>query len=190
MTASGYRAEPAALTAAADGIEAVVGELAPLTTAGRASAGRGVSELELDAAQFGHDGLGEVFSTFCRRWEWGVRGLAQDGSAMAEGLRESGRAYEQADQATGSALSRLISVAAGDPRAGPEQAVRQSPEDIARSAAPEGPDAWSRAGESMARTWSDVGRDVVDTGTDRISRALDGQNPYGAEVDSLHEIVE
>lgn len=42
----------------------------------------------------------------------------------------------------------------------------------------------------MARTWSDVGSDVLATGTDRVSRALDGQNPYGSEVDALHEIVE
>lgn len=191
MTAPGYRADPGALTTAADGIEAVIAELRPLTTAGRASAGRGVVEVELDAAQFGHDGLAEEFATFCRRWEWGVRGLAQDGSDMADGLRESGRAYEQAEHTTGSILSRLLSDATGDPRADPEQAARQSPEEVARAAgSPEAPGAWSRAGDSMARTWSDVGSDVVTTGADRISRALAGQNPYGAEVDALHEIVE
>ncbi|TCK20143.1 type VII secretion target [Pseudonocardia endophytica] len=188
MTASGYRAAPAAMRDAADGIDGLVGELGTLTTAGRAGAGRGVAALELDPDQVGHDELAAAFATFCERWEWGVRALVQSGTEMAEGLRESSKAYENADAETGSLFSRLLSDAVGDPRADPEQAARRTPEEILRDDSPDS--SWSDAGRSMADTWSAVGKDVLDTGTDRVLRWADGENPYAPELDALHEIVE
>lgn len=187
MTAPGYQAAPAAMRDAADGIDALVGELGTQTTAGRAGAGRGVADLELDPDQFGHDELAAAFATFCGRWEWGVRALVQSGTEMAEGLRESLQAYENADAETGSVFSRLLSDVVGDPRADPEQAAHRTPEEILRGDAP---DSWSRTGESVADTWSALGRDMLETGKDRAVRWFTGENPYGPELDELHEIVE
>ncbi|MET0191674.1 MAG: hypothetical protein ABW212_21910 [Pseudonocardia sediminis] len=162
MSAPGYRAAPTSLIAAADGIEAVVAELGRVTTAGRAEAGRGMSELELEPVQLGHDELAAAFASFCERWEWGVRGLVRAGAEMADGLRGSGRDYARADATTGSVFSQPFS----------------------------GPDSWAEAGESIARTWSGVGEDLLSTGSGRITAALDGRNPYAAEIDSLNEIVD
>lgn len=172
MTSAGYRAAPAAMRDAADGIDGLVGELGALTTAGRAGAGRGVAGLALDADRFGHDELAAAFATFCHRWEWGVRALVQSGTEMAEGLRESLQAYQDADAETGSLFSRLLSDTVGDPTADPEA------------------DSWAETGESIADTWSALGRDVLATGADRAARLADGENPYGAELDALHEIAE
>lgn len=189
MTASGYQAAPAAMRDAADGIDALVGELGQLTTAGRAGAGRGVGELALDPEQLGHDELAAAVATFCDRWEWGVRALVQSGTEMAEGLRESLQAYENADTETGSVFSRLLHDVVGDPRADPEQAAHATPEEILRGTAPDqSAQSWADAGRSIADTWSALGRDVVDTATDRVTRLVDGENPYGAELDALSEI--
>ena len=187
MTAPGYRATPAAMRDAADGIDGLVGELGTLTTAGRAGAGRGVAGLELDAGQLGHDELAAALAAFCHRWEWGVRALVQSGTEMARGLRESLQGYENADTETGSLFSRLLSDAAGDPRADPEQAAHRNPDEILRGGSPV---TWAHAGESIATTWSSLGRDVVETGADRATRSAHGENPYGPELDALHEIVE
>ncbi len=182
---TGYRAAPAAMRDAADGIDGLVGELGRLTTAGRAGAGRGVAGLELDAVQVGHDELAAAVATFCTRWEWGVRALVQSGAEMAGGLRESLTAYENADAETGSLFSRLLSDAVGDPRADPEGAAYRSPEEVLRGDAP---DSWARTGASIADTWSAVGRDVLETGTERVVRWAEGRNPYGPELDALDEI--
>jgi hypothetical protein len=187
MTAPGYRAAPAAMRDAADGIDALVGELGRLTTAGRAGAGRGVAGLQPEAGRLGHDELEAAVATFCGRWEWGVRALVQSGAEMAEGLRESLQAYSDADTRTGSLFSRLLSDAVGDPRADPEQAAHRTPEEILRGDAP---DSWARTGRLVADTWSALGRDVLDTGLDRATRWAQGENPYGDELAALDEIAE
>jgi len=187
VTAPGYQAAPVAMRDAADGIDGLVRELGALTTVGRAGAGRGVAGLELDADQVGHDELAAAFATFCGRWEWGVRALVRSGAQMAEGLRESLQAYENADAETGSLFTRLLSDAVGDPRADPEQAAHRTPEEVLRGDAP---DSWSRTGRSVADTWSALGRDVLDTGVDRTVRLARGENPYGPELDALDELAE
>ncbi len=191
MTASGYQAAPAAMSDAADGIDGLVAELGSLTTVGRAGAGRGVAGLELGPDEFGHDELAAAFATFCGRWEWGVRALVQSGTELADGLRESLRAYQDAEGEVGSTFSRLLSDVVGDPRADPEQAAHRTPEEILRGATPDrSAESWSRAGESIADTWSGVGSDVLATGEDRLRRLVAGENPYAPELDALNEIVE
>lgn len=192
MTSAGFQAPTAAMRDAADGIEALVGELGSLTTAGRAGEGRGVPGAELGPEQLGHDGLAAAFSSFCFRWDWGMRALVQDGTEMAEGLRESVESYARTDDGVGAAFSRMLGTVLGDPAADPVQNAEQPPGEILGGAARDylSSERWSHAGESMSDTWAGVAQDVGATVEDRVRRAAAGENPYGAELDALREIVQ
>lgn len=190
MTEPGFQAAPAAMRDAAEGIDALVGELGELTTAGRAGAGRGVAGLELDPDQVGHDELAGAVAAFCGRWEWGVRTLVRTGTDMAEGLRESLRAYEDTEGEIGATFSRLLTDAIGDPTADPEQAPRTGDE-LLRGLLPDNSrQSWQRSAESTADTWSELGRDVDTTLRDRIDRLARGEDPAAPELDRLRPIAD
>ncbi len=71
----------------AEGINKALSELDSLgTMKGWAGAGRGFTSLEMDGKDVGDDQLGAMLHTFCERWQWGVRGLVDEGNAFAEAM--------------------------------------------------------------------------------------------------------
>ncbi|MEU9190672.1 hypothetical protein AB0D14_40425, partial [Streptomyces sp. NPDC048484] len=68
------------------GVGAVIDQLGDLGGATGSVMGKGFSELAMTGMEAGHHGLSTDFEDFCERWEWGVRALVSDASALATRL--------------------------------------------------------------------------------------------------------
>ena len=173
VTGPDYQVSPAALGAAAAGIEAVV----------EPGADRGVVALGPVPGDVGHAGLSSVFLVFCDRWEWGVREAVGRGADLASDLRAAADAYGLVDRNGADLLARLVYDVVGDPaEAGDTWA------EVAAAALPdrEMPE-WGAVGAE----WADTARDLADhTWPALIARALAGENPFAGQLDDLRPIVE
>ncbi|MGW2587297.1 hypothetical protein ACWCYZ_39520 [Streptomyces virginiae] len=77
---------PSAVAAVQNGLRAAIAELRESGDAAGASQGAGFSELSMTGMEAGHPQLATAFENFCELWEWGVRALIQDASALAGNL--------------------------------------------------------------------------------------------------------
>lgn len=84
------------------GLRAAIGELKDIASASDAETGAGFEELSMTSMEAGHNGLAKDFEDFCELWDWGVRGLIEDASKLAEkvGLA-AGSQWEQEQYAQG-----------------------------------------------------------------------------------------
>ncbi|QLH20462.1 hypothetical protein [Streptomyces sp. Rer75] len=84
------------------GLRAAIGELRDIASASDAETGAGFEELSMTSMEAGHNGLAKDFEDFCELWDWGVRGLIEDASKLAEkvGLA-AGSQWEQEQYAQG-----------------------------------------------------------------------------------------
>jgi hypothetical protein len=173
VTGPDYQVSPAALGAAAAGVEAVV----------EPGAGRGVAALGLVPGDVGHAGLSSVFLVFCDRWEWGVREAVGRSADLSEELRAAAKAYGRADRDGADLVVRVVYDVVGDPAE-----VGDSWADVAAAALPnrEMPE-WGDVGAE----WANTARDLADhTWPALIARALAGENPFAGQLDDLRPIVE
>ncbi|MFD7928986.1 hypothetical protein ACFV4S_24415, partial [Streptomyces sp. NPDC059742] len=69
-----------------DGLRKAIAELRESADAAGASQGAGFSDLSMAGMEAGHMDLATDFEDFCERWEWGVRSLVQNASALAGNL--------------------------------------------------------------------------------------------------------
>jgi hypothetical protein len=83
---SGKDIKAAGLDEIAKGITLTLAELKDLGVDSLAGAGRGFAELSLSGLELGHEGLLSEFTSFCERWEWGVRALVNEGNNFAAGV--------------------------------------------------------------------------------------------------------
>jgi hypothetical protein len=180
---SDYEVSPAALDAAAAGIEAVLEELRVLGPVGSAEEGRGVERLAALPGDVAQAGLSTAFVVFCNRWEWGVRGAVQAGRDVAEGLRAAGVAYGHADGRGEDLLAWVAYDLVGDPGgAGGTWA------DVTASAAPNWrmPE-WSE----LAAPWVATGRDLVEHSLPAMAeRVLGGTGALDVPFDDLRPIAQ
>ncbi|MER5490085.1 hypothetical protein [Streptomyces sp. NPDC002490] len=107
----------AALGQIAQGITDTLGELNELGMVGRASTGRGFSDLALTGLQTGHDGLSSTLENFCERWEWGVRRLVQQGNEFADDVGLSAGVLHEVDQYVHGSLKVVVNAGIGNPYA-------------------------------------------------------------------------
>ncbi|WP_258044861.1 hypothetical protein [Streptomyces sp. SM11] len=77
---------PAAVKNIQDGLRKAIAELRETGDAAGASMGSGFEDLSMTGMEAGHMGLATDFEDFCERWEWGVRSLVQNASALAGNL--------------------------------------------------------------------------------------------------------
>ncbi len=124
--AGSYQVDPEALRLAAAGINDAVGELKSIGMVEEAEAGRGFTDLELSGLQIGHPELKKVFDEFCERWSWGVRGLVQTGTDIAEKLHLSAGLYHDQEQYVSGTLKDVTNAAIGNPNLTREQVEGQS----------------------------------------------------------------
>ncbi|MEU7025358.1 hypothetical protein AB6O49_20950 [Streptomyces sp. SBR177] len=161
----------------AQGLTLALGELKELGPASMAGAGRGFGEIELSGLELGHEGLTAKFSSFCERWEWGVRALINEGNAFAVKAGLSAGSYHENDQYVEGTFKIVTNAAIGNPYASEDEVTKQGWRDIAGSGAFGGVD-YSRESFDQARAnsiqgWKDAGRDVMTSGT----VGLPGVNP-------------
>ncbi|MFD7921630.1 hypothetical protein ACFV3R_20685 [Streptomyces sp. NPDC059740] len=128
MAAHGrYQVDPEILERVTKGINATLSELKELGIDSQAEAGRGFSSLSMTGMQVGHAGLASDFSTFCDRWEWGVRALVSEANTLAYKLKLNAGAYHEEEQYVSSALKNVASNAlGGDPSLSAEDVRKKS----------------------------------------------------------------
>ncbi|MFD4023850.1 hypothetical protein ACFWRV_10075 [Streptomyces sp. NPDC058576] len=169
MNGGGEDLRTQGLNLIAKGLTEALGELKELGMVGQAGRGRGFSEIALSGLELGNEGLTEEFSSFCERWEWGVRSLISEGNglAVATGL-SAGTFYENEKYVEGT-FKVVTNAAIGNPYASEDEVTQQGWKDIATSGAFGGVDysqeSWDRAGENIEQGWKDAGRDVMTSQT-------------------------
>ncbi|MEH0545904.1 hypothetical protein QA802_23390 [Streptomyces sp. B21-105] len=150
------------------GVGATIDQLGELGGATGSVMGKGFSELAMTQMEAGHHGLSVDFEDFCERWEWGVRALVRDASALASRLGlAAGTQWEHDQYIAGSLKVGVNSVMGGNPHATEEEITRQDWGDVFKPDALD-PD-WSgesfdKAGQDIEQTWKDTGRTVLTEG--------------------------
>lgn len=150
------------------GVGATIDQLGELGGASGSVMGKGFSELSMTGMEAGHHGLSVDFEDFCERWEWGVRALVSDASAIANRLGlAAGTQWEHDQYVEGALKVGVNSVMGGNPHATEEEITQQgwgkvfTPDYLNPDWSAE---SWDKAGQEMAQTWKDTGRTVLTEG--------------------------
>ncbi|MFF7008209.1 hypothetical protein ACFY9Y_11625 [Streptomyces fimicarius] len=157
---------PAALAQIAKGIDLAHAELKELGMIGKASAGRGFSDLALSGLELGHSGLAAQFETFCKRWEWGVRALTQRGNSFALGVGLSAGSFAEQERYIKDSFKIAMNSTNGNPYLSEDEVKGMSWDSISKQHAWDNPD-WSadsftEAHDEVKQQWKDTGYDVGD----------------------------
>ncbi|MEU3556151.1 hypothetical protein [Streptomyces fragilis] len=163
------------------GVGATIDQLGDLGGATGSVMGKGFSSLAMTGMEAGHHGLSVDFEDFCERWEWGVRALVSDASAIANRLGlAAGTQWEHDQYVEGTLKVGVNALAGGNPHATEEEIAQQ---DWGEVFTPDylDPD-WSKesfeqAGQDIEQTWKDTGRTVMTEGqggrqADMLNQAL------------------
>ncbi|GGP31357.1 hypothetical protein GCM10018980_65250 [Streptomyces capoamus] len=136
----------------AKGLTDALGELKELGGFGTSGAGRGFGEIALSGLELGHEGLTGAFSSFCERWEWGVRSLIAEGNGFAEKTGLAAGTYYETDKYVEGTVKVAENAAIGNPYASEEDVEKMGYGDIAASGAYGGDVDYS--GESFEQAWA------------------------------------
>ena len=178
---AGEDIKAAGLDEIAQGITLVLGELKDLGIDSLAGAGRGFSELALSGLELGNEELLSGFTSFCERWDWGVRALVNEGNNFATGVGLSAGTLYETDQYVEGALKVGANSLMGNPYATEDEITKMSWGDLARHNSFADPDfsakSMEQATANSEQAWKDAGRDVM------TSRTL---GPMGLNPENLH----
>ncbi|MFE5210010.1 hypothetical protein [Streptomyces sp. NPDC056600] len=150
------------------GVGATIDQLGELGGATGSVMGKGFSSLAMTGMEAGHHGLSVDFEDFCERWEWGVRALVSDASAIANRLGlAAGTQWEHDQYVEGTLKVGVNALAGGSPHASEEEIAQQDWGDVFTPDYLD-PD-WSKesfeqAGQDIEQTWKDTGRTVMTEG--------------------------
>ncbi|MFD9098984.1 hypothetical protein [Streptomyces collinus] len=170
------------LALVAKGLTEALGELKELGMVGEAGAGRGFSDIALSGLELGHEGLTGDFTSFCERWEWGVRSLIDEGNGFAlKTVLSAGTYYETEHYVEGS-FKVVANSAVGNPYASEEDVEKMGWGDIATSGVYGGnvdysKESFDQAMANSGQAWKDAGRDVMTSHT---------LGPMGVNPENLH----
>jgi hypothetical protein len=177
---SGEDIKAAGLDEIARGITLVLGELRDLGIDSLAGAGRGFSELALSGLELGNEELLSGFTSFCERWEWGVRALVNEGNNFAAGVGLSAGTLYEADQYVEGTMKIVVNAGMGNPYASEDEVTRQSWGDLVRNNEYTGGVDYSAASmdkalDNSGQAYKDAARDVMTSHT--FSPLGPGLNP-------------
>ncbi|MEU0068912.1 hypothetical protein ABZ027_05060 [Streptomyces sp. NPDC006332] len=167
----------AGLDGIAKGINLTLEELKELGADSVAGQGRGFAELALSGLDLGHEDLKSAFSSFCERWEWGVRALVEEGNLFAHHVGLAAGTLYETDQYVGGTLKIAANSLAGNPYLSEDEAAKQDWSDIATSGldSMKNPDyskeSFAQAWDNSKQGWNDAARDVM------TSQAMAGPIP-------------
>ncbi|MET7284784.1 hypothetical protein [Streptomyces sp. NPDC005573] len=168
----------------AKGLTEALGELKELGMVGEAGAGRGFGDLALSGLELGHEGLTGEFTSFCERWEWGVRSLIVEGNGFAVKTGLSAGTYYETEQYVEGSFKVVENAAIGNPYASEEDVEKMGWGDIATSGAYGGVDyskeSMDQALDNSEQGWKDAGRDVMTSHTIGPLPGMDPQDLHDA----------
>ncbi|MFG3010715.1 hypothetical protein ACGFZB_09680 [Streptomyces cinerochromogenes] len=179
MTGGGKDLATEGLGLIAKGLTDALGELKELGMVGEAGAGRGFSDIALSGLELGHEGLTGEFTSFCERWEWGVRSLINEGNGFAEKTGLAAGTYYETDKYVEGTVKIVENAAIGNPYASEEEVEKMGYGDIAKSGAYGGDvdyskESFEQAWANSKQGWKDAGRDVM---TSHTIGPVPGMNP-------------
>ncbi|MEW2418065.1 hypothetical protein AB0953_30795 [Streptomyces sp. NPDC046866] len=158
---------PQAVAAIQKGLRAAIAELRESGDAAGASQGAGFENLSMTAMEAGHGGLAKDFEDFCERWEWGVRSLIQNASALAGNLGIAAGTMWEEDHYVQGAFKVAANAAYGNPHASEDEIEEKSWGDIFRADVYK-PDysaeSFEKSAEDIKQTWSDTKDTVTSNG--------------------------
>ncbi|CAL9452286.1 hypothetical protein [Streptomyces sp. enrichment culture] len=156
----------------AQGLTLALSELRELGMIGEAGTGRGFSDIALSGLELGAEGLTGVFSSFCERWEWGVRSLINEGNGFALKTGLAAGTYYETDQYVEGALKIGVNSVMGNPYASEEEIAGKDWKEVLSSNAfthirdaDYSKESFDRAWENSAQGWRDAGRDIMTSDT-------------------------
>jgi hypothetical protein len=151
----------------AKGITLTLEELKELGVDSAAGQGRGFANLALSWLDLGHEDLKSAFSSFCERWEWGVRALVEEGNLFAHHVGLAAGTLYETDQYVGGTLKIAGSSLWSNPHLSEDEAVQQSWGEIFGSGMNsfKNPDysqeSFDEAKTNIEQGWNDASRDVM-----------------------------
>ncbi|MFD7500379.1 hypothetical protein [Streptomyces sp. NPDC059850] len=151
------------------GLRGAIDELRSIGSASGAEMGAGFDELSMTSMEAGHNGLAKDFEDFCELWDWGVRGLIEDASKLAEkvGLA-AGSQWEQEQYAQGT-FKVTANAIAGNPHLSEKEVVKKDWDELYSSDTYD-PD-YSK--ESFEKSWSGA-QQTWETTREETSQAAPG----------------
>ncbi|MFF4433160.1 hypothetical protein ACFYZ4_28875 [Streptomyces sp. NPDC001513] len=158
---------PAAVKNIQEGLRKAIAELRESGDAAGASMGAGFSDLSMTGMEAGHAGLATVFEDFCERWEWGVRSLVQNASALAGNLGIAAGTVWEEEQYMQGAYKVVANAAYGNPHASEDEIEKKSWDDIWRADVykPDYSDeSFEKGDEDIKKTWSETGDKLTSNG--------------------------
>lgn len=168
----------------AQGLTSALGELKELGTVGEAGAGRGFGDIALSGLELGHEDLTGTFSSFCERWEWGVRSLIDEGNAFAVKTGLSAGTYYESDQYVEGALKVGVNAMMGNPHSSEGEITGKDWREVLSDNpytqfgdADYSKESFDQAMTNSAQGWKDAGRDIMTSGT---------VGPPGLNPENLH----
>ncbi|MET7482556.1 hypothetical protein [Streptomyces sp. NPDC005538] len=172
--------EATGLAEIAQGITLTLAELKELGVDSLAGAGRGFSELSLSGLELGHGELLSQFTSFCERWEWGVRALVNEGNNFAAGVGLSAGTLYETDQYVGGAMKIVVNAGIGNPYATEDEVTKEGWGDLLRHNEYTGgvdysQESMDKALDASAQGYKDAARDVLTSHT--LSPLGPGLNP-------------
>ncbi|MER7717791.1 hypothetical protein ABTX99_12720 [Streptomyces flaveolus] len=153
------------------GITLTLEELRELGMVGQAGAGRGFSDISLSGLEVGHEGLTSAFTSFCERWEWGVRALVVEGNNFAAGVGLAAGTLYETDQYVEGTLKVATNSLVGNPYATEEEITGKSWSQLGSDTVDAylNPDyskeSFDQAWANSKQGWMDAGRDVMTSNT-------------------------
>ncbi|WP_237518735.1 hypothetical protein [Streptomyces sp. SID5910] len=153
------------------GITLTLEELRELGMVGQAGAGRGFSDIALSGLEVGHEGLTSAFTSFCERWEWGVRALVAEGNDFAAGVGLAAGTLYETDQYVEGTLKIATNSLVGNPYATEEEITGKSWSQLGNDTVDAylNPDysreSFDQAWANSKQGWMDAGRDVMTSNT-------------------------
>ncbi|MEU3601273.1 hypothetical protein ABZ714_21520 [Streptomyces sp. NPDC006798] len=184
-------ASEAAIARITTGINKALAELRELGMVGSASAGRGFSDIALSGVETGHDGLTSAFTTFCERWEWGVRGLIREANEFAEDVGLAAGAQFEAERYVHGSFKVLVNAGIGNPYASEDEIIAkdwgevlaENPYNHVRDA-DYSDESSARADRAVEEIWRETVREVADSPVLPVPRLADAVG-LGGELDDL-----
>ncbi|MFJ9591193.1 hypothetical protein ACIRS3_00400 [Streptomyces virginiae] len=158
---------PTAIKNIQDGLRRAIAELRESGDATGASQGAGFSDLSMTGMETGHAGLATDFEAFCERWEWGVRSLVQNASALAGNLGIAAGTVWEEDQYIQGAFKVVANAAYGNPHASEDEIEKKSWDDIWRADVykPDYSDeSFDKSDADIKKAWSDTGDKLTSNG--------------------------
>jgi hypothetical protein len=177
---AGEDIKAAGLDEIAQGITLVLGELRDLGIDSLAGAGRGFSELGLSGLELGDAELLSGFTSFCERWEWGVRARVIEGNNFATGVGLSAGTLYETDQYVQGTMKIVVNAGMGNPYASEDDVTKQSWGGLVRDNEYTGGVDYSAASmdkslDNSGQAYKDAARDVMTSHT--VSPLGPGLNP-------------